>query len=225
MPTASIDQQKQPRKPRKVAVTANGGVSVINEGGVVVVTQNTSTNFWGQFPRTRAAKETLQAATSSYLKNLIQRFQYLNLRGMGISDRIPLRLPLVEMYVPLKARIELPEGETWARQLQTGGRQVSEEEADTIGRRLSEPQPVLDLLRANDGLIVLGDPGAGKTTFLKYLALILAQGESDTLGIGPRLPVLLPLSAYANALADHDIPLSAFLTNYYQGRGLTCRSA
>ena len=138
-----------------------------------------------QFPRTRAAQETLQAATSSYLKHLIQRFQYLNLRGMGISDRIPLRLPLVEMYVPLKARIELPEGETWARQLKLAGRQVSDEEAETMGPRLSEPQPVLDLLRANDGLIILGDPGAGKTTFLKYLALILAQGENETLGIGP----------------------------------------
>ncbi len=101
---------------------------------------------------------------------------------MGISDRIPLRLPLVEMYVPLKARIELPEGETWARQLKLAGRQISDEEAETMGPRLSEPQPVLDLLRANDGLIILGDPGAGKTTFLKYLALILAQGENETLG-------------------------------------------
>ena len=43
-----------------------------------------------------------------------------------------------------------------------------------MGARLSEPQPVLELLKQHDGLIILGDPGAGKTTFLKYLALRLA---------------------------------------------------
>ena len=34
-----------------------------------------------------------------------------------------------------------------------------------MGQRVSEPMPVLDLLKQYDGLIVLGDPGAGKTTF------------------------------------------------------------
>jgi formylglycine-generating enzyme required for sulfatase activity len=203
------------KEPKNVAEASSGGVSIIADGNVMLVTQN----LWKQFPRLSVPQDTLQAATSRYLEHLIQRFQYLNLRGMGISDRIPLRLPLMEMYVPLKARIELPEGETWARQLKLAGRQVSEDEAETMGQRLSEPQPVLDLLRKNDGLIVLGDPGAGKTTFLKYLALSLARGESEALGMSQRLPVLLPLSAYANALADRDVPLSDFLADYYHSQG------
>ena len=33
----------------------------------------------------------------------------------------PLRLPLLDLYVPLKARLELPEGETW-RRLKLAGR-------------------------------------------------------------------------------------------------------
>jgi hypothetical protein len=70
---------------------------------------------------------------------------------MGVSDRVPLRLPLAEMYVPLKARIELPEGETWARQLRLAGRQVSQEEAEAIGQSLSEPRPALDLLGSRTG--------------------------------------------------------------------------
>ncbi len=155
-----------------------------------------------------------------YLSHLVDRYRYLDFRGMGVSDRVPLRLPLIDMYVPLKARIELPEGETWARQLRLAGRQVTDEEAESIGHRLSEPTPVLDLLHEQDGLIILGDPGAGKTTFLKYLALRLALGEGEGLGVGGRLPVLLSLSAYANALTSQDIPLNRFIARYYDDLGI-----
>ena len=31
---------------------------------------------------------------------------------------------------------------------------------------------------------------------------LLALGQGETLGLGARLPILLPLSAYANALAE-----------------------
>jgi len=51
------------------------------------------------------------------------------------------------MYVPLKARLEAPEGETWARDLRLAGRPAAREEAESLGRRLSEPQPVIDLFR------------------------------------------------------------------------------
>ncbi len=105
---------------------------------------------------------------------------------MGAPDRIPLQLPLDGMYVPLKARIEMPEGETWSRDLKLARRQVSQEEMEAMGRRASEPQPLLHLLQQNRGLIILGDPGAGKTTFLKYLALQLALGAGEALGLGQR---------------------------------------
>jgi formylglycine-generating enzyme required for sulfatase activity len=40
------------------------------------------------------------------------------------------------------------------------------------------------------------------------------------LDLGARLPVLLPLSAYANALATRDVPLDRFITEYYRDRGV-----
>ncbi|MCP4426651.1 MAG: NACHT domain-containing protein, partial [Chloroflexi bacterium] len=114
----------------------------------------------------------------------------------------------------------MPKGETWARELRLAGRRISEEEVEAMGQRLSEPQPVVDLLKKHDGLIVLGDPGAGKTTFLKYLALQLALGQGESLGLSQRLPVLLPLSAYANALAEEDVPLNRFIAHYYDDLGI-----
>ncbi len=89
-----------------------------------------------------------------------------------------------------------------------------------MGERLSEPQAVLDLLNQYDGLVILGDPGAGKTTFLKYLTLMLALNEGEALGMEDRLPVLVPLSAYANALAQQDVSLQEFMGEYYRSRGV-----
>lgn len=158
----------------------------------------------------------LEAAAQVYLQFLVEAYRYLDLRGMGVSDRVALKLPLLEMYVPLKARLHTPEGETWARELRVAGRRPAVEEGADMGERLSAPVPVLDLLQKHDGLVLLGDPGAGKTTFLKVLALALASGQGETLGLGGRLPILLPLAAYANALADREVSLDDFIARYYE---------
>jgi len=164
--------------------------------------------------------EDLWEATEDYLDFLTQRYQYLDFKGMGVSDRVPLKLPLLEMYVPLKARVEMPEGETWARDLRLAGRALTPEEAEEVGERLSGPQPLLELLAKHDGLVILGDPGAGKTTFLKYLALSLALGRGEDLGLASRLPFLVPLSAYATAIDDKDVALDRFIAEYAEGRGM-----
>ncbi len=165
----------------------------------------------------------LKEAARVYLQYLVDAYQYLDLRGMGVTDRIALKLPLMEMYVPVKARLSTPEGETWDRleQLRVAGRALSVEEKVAVGERLSEPVLVLDLLQRHDGVVLLGDPGAGKTTFLKVLAVALASGQGETLGLGGKLPILLPLAAYADALATRDVSLDRFIASYYEeNRGL-----
>ncbi len=157
----------------------------------------------------------LAASTDRYLQYLVERYQYLDFKGMGISERVPLRLPLLEMYIPLKGRVEIPRGETWSAEVRLAGRKLRADEEEDLGRGLSEPQPVLDLMRENDGLIILGDPGAGKTTFLKYLTLKLAQGDGEELDLGARLPLLVPLSAYATALAEKNVRLDEFIADYF----------
>jgi formylglycine-generating enzyme required for sulfatase activity len=155
----------------------------------------------------------LEKATVSYLEYLLNRHSYLSMKGLGTTaDRVPIRLALLDLYVPLKARLQLPEGDTWKR-VKLAGREMPEEAEQAL--RLSEPQPLLDILKDHDGVIILGDPGAGKTTFLKYLSLKLARGEGEDLGLNGRLPILLPLAAYANALGEKDIRLDDFIAAYF----------
>ncbi|MFZ1829355.1 MAG: SUMF1/EgtB/PvdO family nonheme iron enzyme [Candidatus Competibacteraceae bacterium] len=169
-------------------------------------------------------KPDLSAVTPQYLNYLQSRHQFLQLKGMGFSERVPLQLPLLDLYVPLQARVELPRGETWdhheRRSLKLAGRTMTAEEQEALTGRLSKPQPVLELLQRQNGLIVLGDPGAGKTTFLKYLALKLARGEGAELNLGERLPILVPLSGYANALLEKQtVRLDDFIAGYFHELG------
>lgn len=169
-------------------------------------------------------KGDLKQATQDYYDFLLARYRYLNFRGMGVSDRVPLEMPLLELYVPLRARRELPKGETWKREhdpMLLGGREAVDGEGNLL--RLGNPEPVVNLLTKNGGLVLLGDPGAGKTTFLKYLALVLAAGQGEQLGLGNLLPVLVALSGYANALRECEISLEDYIVqrfNHQVGSGL-----
>ena len=214
---AAVDTATQTRRAADTLADVNTTMTQLRQ-----IAEQVAAAYLQQFAPTSAeeAPTHLQAATTRYLAYLLDRYRYLDFQGMGMADRVALTLPLLDMYVPLKARVQLPEGETWSRDLKLAGRRPTDEEMAVMGHRLSEPQPLLDLLRKQDGLIILGDPGAGKTTFLKYLAVRLALGEGDALGVGPRLPLLIPLFAYGQALQKKDVPLDEFLPAYYRAQGI-----
>ena len=194
-----------------VAIGGSITDSAIIHGQTIVLADR----FWRDLQHA-LPPEQIKEATAAYLAYLTDRHYYLSLKGMGVSDRVPLKLKLLELYVPLKARMELPEGETWKRDLSLAGRDIAEyEDAPHFG----EPIPLLNVLRNHSGVIVLGDPGAGKTTFVKYLALKLARGEGKQIGLDDYLPILLPLAAFANALQAKDIRLDDFIAEYFSGIG------
>ena len=150
-----------------------------------------------------SAELSINEIDQQYRQHLIARYQYLDFRGLGRASQQPILLPLEMVYVPLNGRINRL---LWrAEQSQTS-------QPDPI-------QPLLTLLQNHAGLIVLGAPGAGKTTWLKYLAFQLASGHGDALGLGNRLPLVLSLSAYATALAREDVSLNQFLADFLQNRG------
>lgn len=187
--------------------------SAIIHGQTIVLADR----FWRDLKPALPA-EKLREATAVYLSYLTDRHYYLSLKGMGISDRVPLRLKLLDLYVPLKARMELPEGDTWKRDISLAGREVTNDEQELL--HFGEPVSLLKVLQKHSGVIVLGDPGAGKTTFVKYVALRLARGEGVKIGLTDYLPILLPLAAFANALQSRDIRLDDFIAEYFAGIGM-----
>ena len=196
------------------SIAVGGAVtdSAIIHGQTIVLADR----FWRDLKPALPA-EKLREATAAYLAYLTDRHYYLSLKGMGISDRVPLRLKLLDLYVPLKARMELPEGDTWKRDISLAGRDVTNDEREQM--HFGEPVSLLNALQKHSGVIVLGDPGAGKTTFVKYVALCLARGEGRKIGLDDYLPIVLPLAAFANALQSRDIRLDDFIAEYFAGIG------
>jgi hypothetical protein len=151
---------------------------------------------------------TLEASTEAYLQYIHDRHTFLTMKGIGPAESLSLQLRLLDLYVPLTARREIPEGETWER----GPRAAS---ARASQQRQGKPELLLEILKEQDGIVLLGDPGSGKTTFLKFLALKLARGEGGELGLAGRLPILLPLATYANALQKGDASLGDFIVEHF----------
>lgn len=209
-----------------------GRDEVTQAGDSSVVIQGVNGNVYvqpGTVPQpAQPPAESAQQVRATYLQYIAERYRYLSFKGFGPTDTIEMRVPLIDLYVPLKARQELPKGgETWSAEIRLAGRKIkaNEDEIRLAGRKVKanedeqvhflEPQPVLELLRKNGGLILLGDPGAGKSTFLKYLAVKCALGEGQALGLADRLPVLIPLAAYANQLEQADMRLDQFIEDYF----------
>ena len=154
------------------------------------------------------------SAAKSYLKLIVKSYRYMDLKKIGVSDLLPLRVPLLETYVPGKVKADIPEEEIFGRKDFLKRTEITQ--LANMGQRTRKSQSILSLLRQNDGLIVLGEPGSGKSTLLKFIALTLATNQGKTLGLEGRLPVLLPLAAYANQLVERDMSLDDFMAYFCQ---------
>jgi predicted NACHT family NTPase len=140
----------------------------------------------------------LQQLKSDYLNYVIATCRTIGFKGITVTNGLSPQIPLESIYVPLSARAEIPVGETWTRNLS----QTSSQDVIAIDSVLGKENRV----------VILGDPGSGKTTLLKNFALQLASKDDSV------LPILVPLSAYAEFLTRADRNLQQFLSDYFSGR-------
>jgi formylglycine-generating enzyme required for sulfatase activity len=158
-----------------------------------------------------AREEQAQTDEDRYLGWIINQNRFLNITGL--RTRAPVEVELERVYISLTAdphtmaRIdtesELPE-RPGAEDLE---RLFGREQSEKIG--IAEALTLIDLDRIF-GLVILGGPGTGKTTVLKYVALTYARGlQGERLDQSrPLLPLFVTLRAITAAtrntsLADY----------------------
>jgi HEAT repeat protein len=136
----------------------------------------------GKAQRFRAGTRA-EALTTAYCYKLVAELHDLKILDLGRP------FDLETFYVPLQVREYSGQGEL--------ARPVRESEVverkDSVGDLCPSMPPEEALLRFRH-LAVLGDPGAGKTTMLRYLALLAAQSRLENL---PDFPILVPLGHFA----------------------------
>ncbi len=134
----------------------------------------------------------------------------------GFATQLKVPIDIEEIYIPLHAMLDL--------------RGVAEEaflDADHAERELHRRDAGLEISipeaflqsekRGQRGIVILGDPGSGKTTHLKRLLLWCLRGEPETIGLpAEMLPVFLPL----RNLDKLDQGLDAFIQDQLADRHL-----
>ncbi|MFB7590636.1 HEAT repeat domain-containing protein [Streptomyces sp. NPDC056169] len=213
--------------------TAGGDVTLISHvgGDVTVISAG------GRLP-TQPGPPEIETARAQYATRVRQRYGRLDLevltplREQGEHPAVHLR----DVFVPQSVRadpppVELPQEllrrlmdptEAELLDLPPG---IDRETVERVRRAYQErpPQDVLDVLTApeHDRVVILGHPGAGKSTLARYLTLALTAPEPQQglEALHGRLPLIVELREYAQA-AWRESTFEAYLAHQYTTEGL-----
>ena len=119
-------------------------------------------------PNLRRVADEYSDLRRSYLERLCQRLEFLPLRGVDFKTASAetgekQRLRLADVYVGLNTTASSPD-------------EKDQPEARLRGER---PLSALAALVNNQRVVLLGEPGSGKSTFLNHLAFCLANDNLD----------------------------------------------
>ena len=169
-----------------------------------------------------------------YRKAMVRHYGHLKLEELdATSSDMPRGIRVTEVFIPpivreceqfLPRAMELPKElqRRLREQEALDGAELQEEELARMLRTYLDqsPQPMLELLAdpSQRKLVVLGDPGSGKSLLLQYLVLAWADANDPLLGDAP-LPLLIELRDYASRRAKGEV--SGFLD--YLGRSESLR--
>ncbi len=186
-------------------------------------------------------------ALPCYLARVIDENARLQLQGIRSASGL-VSIALEEVYITLTATVRqtVTDEEAWIEEM--AGLAPGEAKRRGFAHPRESVQQVKvqvqEALALHPRLVVLGDPGCGKTTLLRYLALTYARDWADDgrpatddgdwvkerLGLNERrLPVLLPLRDFARYLekdcpdngADGPKLLLDYLRLYFTNQNLT----
>ncbi len=133
----------------------------------------------------------------AYRKFLLKDDRIAKLQILGMSE--PLKVSSI--YVPIRTHPDTSPGykldpELLEAEAQRDPNALIRAEQERLENRFRTASDPIEAIRTKRRCIILGDPGAGKTTFLKHLALRSAKKQLAGL---PDLPIHIELNAFANS--------------------------
>jgi formylglycine-generating enzyme required for sulfatase activity len=141
------------------------------------------------------------AALALYRDAMLEEHGSIALNGFKTRLRVPIALE--DLYIPLHAMVDqracgdavFPDANAAGQVLRNyGSEEIPLAQAFACAQRLGRK-----------GLVLLGDPGSGKTTHLKRLLLACWRESPATLGLpAAMVPVFLPVRRYVSGLALAD---------------------
>ncbi|MFZ4702887.1 MAG: DUF4062 domain-containing protein, partial [Candidatus Methylumidiphilus sp.] len=192
------------------AMAVSNGIAVKgNVGGNIIQVSNGAKVIIGDSAPVKMTAVDIKTHLGRYLQHIIVGNRYLQLQGIRSGGKL-VHIELDRIYIRLRA--------TRQRQIRVEDHWLDEEMRLAPGERhrmaaretvTTETVTAEEALASYERLVVLGDPGCGKTTLLRYLALIYAKdwAEGDGLvrkALGneepERLPILLLLRQFGRFL-------------------------
>ena len=193
-----------------------------NSNVTIVVTPEGPKEFIGGQPVEMTAVKR-ESALGRYLEHIIAHNRYLQLQGIRSGGKL-VNIELEQIYITLKASQRAnPGSNTQQHASQTEMEWLREEAGFAPGeqRKQTGNEPlrsetvnvrVEQALASHKHLVILGDPGSGKTTLTRYLALLYgrdlalkSKSVKAKFGLNEsgHLPVLLQLRQMGTFLKAH----------------------
>jgi len=195
----------------QITIQGDGNVAGDGSQATVIKTGDHSPVTLVEDTRDRDEDRQRERALHGYLERLASECNVLHLRGMDpraadVTRQETMSLAAVYTALDTNRRVPLSDEELAAmKERERGPMEIIGE--GRRGERPQRPMSALEVASRCDQLVLLGKPGAGKSTFVNHLALRLAQaalrgnGPKDLPGWtrGPLVPVRIILRDLASS--------------------------
>lgn len=139
-----------------------------------------------------------------YDQYIINLYSYLDIKGFSprVNNTL-VRLDIDKIYVPLKFKFD-----------------ISNNDEELLSHERRNSYDIVTALENYGRIVVLGDPGSGKSTSLKHLAHTICSHRTDSNGLQPYVPVLIKATDFSKYNTDTGRSLSEYIIDFNTKYGL-----